>query len=520
MPETILTFFLLVVLCHGNFDTILSLLGSLWGGTSAATLRIGSAALTLLLFALLFVVFRFLLGRALSAVRQLSLSEVWRSFRQGICLRTVLHLLFGVAGSAAVGTLLLMAVYLLPTAPIQQHLSEYIPYRSSDTDPEAAYPSLSPLCTSRLDGSTDSIILLQSADDTPDTLLHKALLVYCGSTSAAPSMEDAVTTLYAHYHDGVALTGSWTYPRYWHGYLLLTKPLLCLFSFRQVQLLNAAVQCMLVLVVCWLLQRRALGVYIPAFLLVWLMLMPPALALCMQFTPCWLIALVCTIVLLKMRPAHLASRGWLVFLYSGIAVAYFDFLTYPLMAFGIPAAFYVLLTRQERTERTLGHLIQSGIAWGWGYAAMWVSKWVLATLFTGENVLHDAFSQAALRSSSSAAVGVMNEFSYSPIFTFFTNLGVFLFTPVTLLTLAFVLYTACKARRAGTLLWAPLQGPLLLYGAIGLLPLLWYTALRNHSLVHSWFTNKASSVLVLCIVFSCAAILEQVRQQPSSVPKR
>lgn len=520
MPETILTFFLLVFLCRGNYGTILSLLRSLCGSASAAMLRSCAAVLSLLLFALLFVVFRFLIGRALSAVRQLSLSEVWRSFRQGICLRTVLHMVFGVAGSAAVGTLLLMAVYLLPTAPIQQHLSEYIPYRSSNTDPEAAYPSLSPLCTSRLDGFTDSIILLQSADDTPDTLLHKALLVYCGSISATPSMEDAVTTLYAHYHDGAALTGSWTYPRYWHGYLLLTKPLLSLFSFRQVQLLNAVVQCMLVLAVCWLLKRRALGVYIPAFLLVWLMLMPPALALCMQFTPCWLIALVCTLALLKMRPAHLASHGWLVFLYSGIAAAYFDFLTYPLMAFGIPAAFYVLLMRQERTERTLGHLIQSGIAWGWGYAAMWASKWVLATLFTGENVLHDAFAQAALRSSSSAAVGVMNEFSYSPIFTFFTNLGVFLFTPVTLLALAFVLYTGYKAHRAGSLLRAQLQGPLLLYGAIGLLPLLWYTALRNHSLVHAWFTNKASSVLILCIVFSCTAILEQVRQQPSSAPKR
>ena len=516
MLENIITLLLLLVLCHGNYGIISNFLSSFFNSMDTTVLRAFSAALTVLLFGLLFVVFRFFIGKAVSVLRQLSLHDVWHCFRQDIRLRTVLHLILGVAGSAAAGTLLLMAVYRLPVAPIQQHLAEGIPYTGADFD--HTYPSLLPFSSSMIDGFTDSLILLESGSDISDTLLHNALLVPHSKISSQHDSDiNPAQTLYAHYIKGVPFTSVATYARYWHGYLVLTKPLLSVFNFRQIQILNGIVQLGLVTLVCWLLKRRALGAYIPAFLLVWLMLMPPALFLCMQFTPCWLIALICTLLLLRMDNAHLASHGWLVFLYSGIAVAYFDFLTYPLMAFGIPAVFYALLMQQQRSEYTLARLIRFGIVWGWGYAAMWASKWVLATLLTSENVLRDAFSQAALRSSSSTAVSGI---TCSAISTLFANLSLFFFTPASLAVLAFILYTAHKTYRAGHLPWARLQKQLLFYGLLGALPILWYTLLRNHSYIHFWFTKNALSVFVLCILFSCTAILELVRQQVSSVPKR
>ena len=516
MLENIITLLLLLVLCHGNYGIISNFLSSFFNSMDTTVLRAFSAALTVLLFVLLFVVFRFFIGKAVSVLRQLSLHDVWHCFRQDIRLRTVLHLVLGVAGSAAAGTLLLMAVYRLPVAPIQQHLAEGIPYTGADFD--HTYPSLLPFSSSMIDGFTDSLILLESGSDISDTLLHNALLVPHSKISSQHDSDiNPAQTLYAHYIKGVPFTAVATYARYWHGYLVLTKPLLSVFNFRQIQILNGIVQLGLVTLVCWLLKRRALGAYIPAFLLVWLMLMPPALFLCMQFTPCWLIALVCTLLLLWMDDAHLASHGWLVFLYSGIAVAYFDFLTYPLMAFGIPAVFYALLMQQQRSEYTLARLIRFGIVWGWGYAAMWASKWVLATLLTSENVLRDAFSQAAFRSSSSTAVSGI---TCSAISTLFANLSLFFFTPASLAVLAFILYTAHKTYRAGHLPWARLQKQLLFYGLLGALPILWYTLLRNHSYIHFWFTKNALSVFVLCILFSCTAILELVRQQVSSVPKR
>ena len=175
MLENIITLLLLLVLCHGNYGTISNFLSSFFTSMDITVLHAFSAALTILLFGLLFVLSRFFIGKAASVLRQFNLPDVWHCFRQSICLRTVLHLIFGVAGSAAAGTLLLMAVYRLPVAPIQQHLAEDIPYTGAD--PDHTYPSLSPFSNSMIDGFTDSLILLESGSDISDTLLHKALLI-------------------------------------------------------------------------------------------------------------------------------------------------------------------------------------------------------------------------------------------------------------------------------------------------------------------------------------------------------
>lgn len=519
MLENIITFLLLLVLCRGNYGVISSFLSGAIGGMDAATLHTVSITLTILLFGLLFVVFRFFIGKAMPALHDLSLPEVWRSFRQGICLHSVLQLIIGVAVSVFVGLFLLMGAYCLPTAPIQQHLKEYIPYPGGSY--EGIYPTLSPLFTSTLDGYTDSLILLQSGDDTEDTLLNKALLVYCGLIRTASDGElDPAQTFSAHYQSGVPFTKSSAYPRYWHGYLIFTKPLLSLLNFYQLRILNGLAQVLLTLWVCWLLKRHGLKAYIPAYLLIYLMLMPAALALSLQFSPCYYIAAFSTAALLLMGRSRAFHYSYLVFLFTGISVAYFDFLTYPLVTFGFPAVFFALLLRDKPAETVLGKLVQNGISWLWGYAGMWASKWVLATLLTDRNVIQDAFSQARLRSSNAAAVGAGSLISHSLIEAIGSNLLTFLFTPFTLILLVFVCYTIYKIRRSAPLSWSKIQGQLLIYGAVGCLPLLWYSFLANHSLIHYWFTNKASSVLVLCVLFSCAVILELIHQQESSVPKR
>ena len=513
MLETIFALAAAAFLCLGDREAIGSILNQVMGPAQPSVLQAAAGILSLLLFGMVFLLVRLGAGRALPVLRELDWKKLWNSFRQWLRPGTALHLILGVAGAAAAGTLLLMGAYLLPTGPIHRNLEEEVPYNGKSW--EQAYPSLSPLCTSMLDGFTDSIILLQSADDTQDTLLNKAMLVYCGS---AGSGMDAPSTLYARYHDGEPIRSSWTYPRYWHGYLILTKPLLSVFNYRQLGILNGMVQLLLTLLVCWRLKRLGLGRYAPAWMLVWLMLMPAALAVCLQFTPCYLIAAVAVLVLLWLPEERVDARGWLVFLYSGIATAYFDFLTYPLAAFGIPAVFFALRLRAASTEKKLGRLAQSGLAWGWGYAGMWASKWLLATVLTGQNVLKDAAEQAALRSSSSAAVNGMNEIAYSPLFTIGINLGTFLVTPVTLGLAVLLLDTVRRVRRAGPLPWRKIRGQLLLYGGIGVLPMVWYVLLQNHSLVHSWFTNKASSVLVLAVSFLCIEILELTRGRPEKCP--
>lgn len=45
-------------------------------------------------------------------------------------------------------------------------------------------------------------------------------------------------------------------------------------------------------------------------------------------------------------------------------------------------------------------LCSSTIAWGIGYVGMWMGKWVIASLFTDENIIYDAVKQIKFRSGN------------------------------------------------------------------------------------------------------------------------
>lgn len=73
MPENIITLLLLLVLCHGNYGIISNFLSSFFTSMDITVLHAFSAALTILLFGLLFVLSRFFIGKAASVLRQFNL---------------------------------------------------------------------------------------------------------------------------------------------------------------------------------------------------------------------------------------------------------------------------------------------------------------------------------------------------------------------------------------------------------------------------------------------------------------
>lgn len=65
----------------------------------------------------------------------------------------------------------------------------------------------------------------------------------------------------------------------------------------------------------------------------------------------------------------------------GISTAYFDFLTYPLVTFGIPMIFCILINEKNTCENWKEMPIM-GIHWGIGYLGMWAEKWLIGTVIT------------------------------------------------------------------------------------------------------------------------------------------
>ena len=404
-------------------------------------------------------------------------------------LKFLLSLALRVLIAILVGTLLLTAVYLLPTQPMDDHLA----ISAATFAEEGSYPALFSWCSSQLDNFTDSIILMNAVYDSGASAPVQAM------TGARGYIEDTVDpcqTLVSHYIDGRAYDSEEPYYQYWHGYLVLVKPLLLLTTYPGIRVINAIAQAALLAVLIVLLVKKGRKQYILPYITAILFLMPLAQAMSLQFSSCYYILLLGSIALLAAKD-HLPEKEAFLFLYIGIATAYFDFLTYPIATLGIPAVLYCCLRERMEAKETLFRGVKLCFSWGVGYIGMWAGKWIIGSVITGQNVLAAASAKIAERSSTGAVQS--GSLVKSIIDTLYANITTFLRTPATLI-LAVLAIAALAAVILAIGKHKPTAGvvasSLFPFVILACLPVIWYMATTNHSSIHYWFTCKGLAVSV------------------------
>ena len=398
--------------------------------------------------------------------------------------KLLLHVILAIL----VGALLLSAVCMFPSAPMDRNLE-----RSAGVfAEEGIYPELFPWCTSQLDSTTDALILLISACDSGENPVVQAMR---GTRNTLSSVEAASDELAVHYGNGVPFDGTAPYYQYWHGYQLIIRPLLSLLSYSGIRILNGVVQTALLLLLCVMMRRAGLSRYILPYLVSVLMLMPLALAMSLQFSSCYYTLTISSILLLWKRDA-LDRLDGMLFLYIGIATAYFDFLTYPVATLGIPAVFYFCLRKDTDIRDTFCRGVKICFTWAVGYVGMWAGKWLIGSLILKQNILAVAVGKLTERSSASAAdAGLIQNIRAA----LSANVRSFLHTPAALcfLVLAlFLLFLLAKRIRARDTDIAKILSVFFPFVILALIPIAWYLVTAQHAVIHHWFTNKALAVSV------------------------
>lgn len=407
-----------------------------------------------------------------------------------------LSLIVRVIAAILAGAVLLTLVYCIPTGRMEDHLAE----SATVFHEEGVMPRLFSWCTSFLDNYTDAIMLSNAAHSGTDSAMVQAM------TAARNQIEgmDPAASVAAHYVEGVPFDQEIPYYQYWHGYLLLIKPLMFLTTYQNIRILNALMQTALLILLVYLMFRKGLKAYILPYLLGIAFLMPAAMALSLQFGPCYYIMTIGSIGVL-IAGDRLDSRDCLLFLYLGIATSYFDFLTYPVATLGIPAAFYFLLQKTSPIRETFLRGLRICFSWGFGYVGMWAGKWVLGSLITGTNVLLTASDKLAERSSANIAADenlLVNMYAAVSV-----NVKHFIATPalvllgVFLLVMLIRLLRQWKVRRIN---WMQTVQTVFPFFVLAVMPVVWYMATTNHSTIHYWFTGKALVVSVFAA--SCALV--------------
>lgn len=405
-------------------------------------------------------------------------------------------------GLSIMGTMLLLLVFCLPSKPIEDNVfkSGYI------FEENGQYPAANLKYESTMDYFTDALILLESSNNSSESLVNRAIMIYSSIIDGSQPVETIIANA-NNSHDTPRQEVE--YSRYWHGFLVYVRPLLELLNYRSIRLLGYAAQLVLLFVIAYKLVRIRRPLLAFAFLCSYASLSIKALGYCLQYWPSSFIALFASILVIYMNEhSKLSPRNTvLVFTVVGATINYFDFLTFPIVSLGIPLCLLVALRFHSDSFCGLACCLASIFSWAYGYGLMWILKWLLGTLLTGNNLFQKALAAAEYRS------GLAPGSSYSFASTISVNFDKYINNPTVTIATAVLVVTFiifCAVWSIGIDIDRKKLFRASAFVVIMLLVPAWYRAFLQHSYVHSFIVNRDFVIVTFSLLMGCAVLIEHI----------
>ena len=394
---------------------------------------------------------------------------------------------------------LLLAAYALPGDRVRDHVYESVQTIAG----EGLYPEYFGFKLFQMDNYTDTIMLTEAAaaDEAPPLRAMMTNTAY-NVDNFETLADDLQWYIEKDWAAGAQRTDApelepFSYARYWHGYLIWLRPLLLVTTITGVRVVQYVVLAALFAAVVWLLRRRcglrAAFWFVVSQLLVTVFWVPHQV----QYFTCFAAAYAgCVWVLAKPRRSDSVCLALLVL---GVVTAFCDLLVTPILTLGLPLVCW-LLQPQQRLRAGVpqcGIVVGGSLSWGVGYLLCWASKWVLAGLVTGQNVIADALHQVGVRTAADSWHGMELTWGNIIRFVYETLAKKHLFWPLVLVAVLLAALFVASIRDKQQLVRAL---PLLL---CTLMTPAWLIVLRTHSIQHGWFTWRALGLTI----FAGAAFL-------------
>ena len=231
----------------------------------------------------------------------------------------------------------------------------------------------------------------------------------------------------------------------------------------------------------------------------------------LQFSPCFYMMMLSSIALLHWKEYFEKSNNfWIVFLLAGMGTSFFDFLTYPVVTIGVPLIIYFIMNRDSSIKRMAGAMIENGAFWGIGYVGFWLGKWLVASIFLGQNCFTTAISKINQHTSMDSS-GLIEEFQLKDVYA---KNFLWLDTPMIwvlfLAVLAYLIFRIIKARGI-SLENLKLAVPIMI---VAISPLVWYAFASSHAYIHYWMEYRNCFVLL----FGVLAVFVKMRKNKITHP--
>lgn len=406
--------------------------------------------------------------------------------------------------------------YCIPTSWMQENLSQSAEILSNET----MYPASHLTSHGAFDNFTVALMINETVQGGDAPFLEALESPY--ATSADLDVLQVLNVLAAG--DASSLeTGH--IERYWHGYLVVLKPLMVFMNLKQIRLLF---QMIFVVLLCLLTIKlykalRSVGATIALAFAVsvtlfagWegVMTLPIFFSFAVAFAASlWACA------------AKLDRWGLFVgFAIIGAITVYFDYLDNPLLTFSFPML--IVIVRAAGLSKTVSSsaseaisflselkslliiVVLAGFGWLLGYACLWVMKWVLVGAVTGFDVIASSLSQVAMRVGATDA----EYYGTSPMDALWNNVetvaGIkhYLFLAVAIAVISTVAFIVKMWQKNSGNMLARFISLALVVAVLSTLPFVWILALSNHSQIHAGIIVYRTQLIAYAYWFFLAAL--------------
>ncbi len=422
------------------------------------------------------------------------------SLRNNICI---------IIAAPIAGLLLMLLVHLLPTDTMFENVYWSMPMIEKEFTDELVIDEY----RSTLTGNFTDCLMLEHAIYSNDehSVLEQVLHMYRSESynvEGDPTGWEPGRSL-KDYLESVPQPREVEYGRYWHGYLVVLKPLLLFTSFNTLRLLNAALQLIAIGMIIIGYTRKKAEPLAKAFLFSLPFMFFVSTFASLSLSICFYVLVIALLVQLKWDDKLYDKKiYYLYFLIVGIATSYFDFLTYPLVTLAFPLCVY-LFFHNNQTKENLAKSFFFCMEWCIGYVSMWASKWILSDLLSDSSTIKDALATIGTRTQSangdfglSGYLDVLEK-NLSP----FMNRGYLLLVLIVfVIAIIFIFKNGIKNAVRNIKSATP-------YFVIALSPFLWYFATQNHSIQHWQYTSRIVSITVFAGILALYRITSPNRKQ-------
>ena len=298
------------------------------------------------------------------------------------------------------------------------------------------------------------------------------------------------------------------YLRYWHGSTVIVRLLHLVTDIKGMYVIHALLLIILfVVLMIIILKRRYLDLL--AGLFIGLIItnsfyVPYSL----EYTWVYIIMLIASIVALRLSRSENETAMGALFLVTGVITNYLDFLTAETLTLLVPLiiVMYERLKNGDQKNNLL-YSVKQCLLWGIGYAGMWISKWLIASVVIHENSFKYVKEHIDERIGGSVGESSLIGYIFSAIIRNISDLfpigygstGKIIFGVV-----VFIIIYLLYVYRSKDIPWKKIG----LYLILGLIPYIRYAVLHEHSFKHDFFTCRAQLATILAITLSINEIIE------------